>query len=82
MGSVVFPRLSDVEQDMVELAQAAPNGEFCLTSLDISYAFHLIPLRKAEGDFTMARLGNHVYVFLSSSLEASQHPQCGEGSRP
>jgi hypothetical protein len=61
---IILPKLSDLAQDVVELAGSGRSGtDVRLLGTDITDAFHLIPLHESERRFTLAAVGDAVYEF-------------------
>jgi hypothetical protein len=58
----VLPKLSDLTQDVVELAGSGRSGsDIELLGADLSDAFHQVPLHPSERRFILTAVGNHVY---------------------
>ena len=69
----MLPRLSDVVADLRELA-ATKRDEALLLGTDVSEAFHQVPLRESERQFTVAAPAGKYYVFKVLVFGSSSAP--------
>ena len=61
---VVLPRLGDVVRDARDLWGSAPHdSSVAFIGVDVSDAFHLIPLHPSEWKYTLAAVGERLFVF-------------------